>query len=332
MRHLSLFSLALLVANSAHADLGSIPKESGWSGFLLGGINVVNYKSNFYSGDDDNNTLATLGSPPSSSALAPLINADIRYTFADTRTQLFLGNLIQDAIRFDFTQQLGVRQELGDKGIVGGSFVFSAMPTKQWSDPFAVGVARSSTDIKSAGARVSWDKVWGSNFNASLTSRNIDVDEERSGQQYDAAHSTSYAPLLDRNGKINALELSYQWRFAPGQVLEPALVYRDADLDGRAQRYKQSGMQLTYGKRGAQWSLVSNLYLGQSSYDEANPLFGQYADANEFAVNAIFFWHKLFGVRALSATASAAYAQSSSDISFYDSQATRFSTGLLYNF
>ncbi len=38
MRHISLLGLGLLVANSAHADLGSIPKESGWSGFLLGGI------------------------------------------------------------------------------------------------------------------------------------------------------------------------------------------------------------------------------------------------------------------------------------------------------
>ncbi len=328
MRHLPLLGLGLLAANSAYADLGAIPKQSGWSGFLLGGINVIDYQSNFYSGNDDHSTIAGLDGPQSSSTVAPLLNADIRYTFADTRTQLFLGNLIQDAIRFDFTQQLGLRQELGDKGIVGGSLVFSAMPTEQWSDPYAVGVARSSTDINSTGARASWDKIWGSNFNASLTTRNIDVDEERSGSQYGA----ETAAKLDRNGKIHALELSYQWRFAPGQVLEPALIYRDADLDGSAQRYKQSGIQLTYAKRGPQWSLVNNLYLGQSNYDEANPLFGQYADADEFAANVIFFWHNLFGVSALSATASAAYAKSSSDISFYDSQATRFSTGLLYNF
>lgn len=56
--------------------------------------NVVNYESNFYSGDDDHNTLSGLGSPQSSSAVTPLINADIRYTFAYTRTQIFLGNLI----------------------------------------------------------------------------------------------------------------------------------------------------------------------------------------------------------------------------------------------
>ena len=121
MRHLPLLGLGLLAANSAYADLGAIPKQSGWSGFLLGGINVIDYQSNFYSGNDDHSTIAGLNGPQSSSTVAPLLNADIRYTFADTRTQLFLGNLIQDAIRFDFTQQLGLRQELGDKGIVGGS-------------------------------------------------------------------------------------------------------------------------------------------------------------------------------------------------------------------
>ena len=40
----------------------------------------------------------------------------------------------------------------------------------------------------------------------------------------------------------------------------------------------------------------------------------------------------LIGVNALAATFTAAYASADSDINFYDSQSTRFSTGLLYNF
>ncbi|MBP8152109.1 MAG: DUF2860 family protein, partial [Aeromonas sp.] len=92
------------------------------------------------------------------------------------------------------------------------------------------------------------------------------------------------------------------------------------------------GLQLTYAKRGPQWSIVSNLYAGKRKYDEANPLFGQRADADEFAINGTFFWHNLFGVKALAATFTAAYSGADSDIDFYDTQATRFSTGLLYNF
>ena len=206
MRNTTLLGLGLLVANSAYADLGSIPKESGWSGFLLGGVNVINYESNFYSGDDENSRLSGLGSPESSSTVTPLLNADIRYTFADTRTQVFLGNLIQDAIRFDFTQQFGIRQEMSDKGVVAGSMVFSGMPSEQWSDPFAVGVDRQSTDIKSKGVRFAWDKIWGSDFYGSLTTRNIEVDDEHSGKQYDQLKGTNYASKLDRNGKWHSME------------------------------------------------------------------------------------------------------------------------------
>jgi len=208
MRTLTLLSLGLLAANAAHADLGEIPKQSGWSGFLLGGVNAVSYKSNFYAGDDSNSRINDLGSPDSESGLTPLINADIRYTFADTRTQVFLGNLIQDAIRFDFTQQLGLRQEMGDKGIVATSLVFNAMPVELWSDPFATNVDRSSTDVKSKGVRFTWDNIWGSNFHGSLTSREVDLDEERSGQQYDLTHGTHYASMLDRNGKVHDMEIS----------------------------------------------------------------------------------------------------------------------------
>ncbi|MGY3884315.1 DUF2860 family protein [Aeromonas aquatica] len=332
MRNPVLLSLGLLVATTAHADLGAIPTQSGWSGFLLGGVTASSHESNFYAGGDSNSRIDNLGSPSSESAFSPLINADIRYTFADTRTQVFLGNLIQDALRFDFTQQLGIRQAMGDKGIVAGSVVFNVMPVELWSDPFATGVDRSSTDAKSKGVRFAWDKIWGSNFNGSITSREVDLDEERSGQQYDLAHGTHYAPMLDRNGKVNNMELSYQWHFGDGQVLEPAILYKQAKLDGSAESFKNTGLQLTYAKRGPQWSIVSNAYMGKRDYDEANPLFGQRADAKEFALTGTFFWHRLLGVKDLTGVITAAYSQADSDIAFYDNQTSVFSTGLLYNF
>lgn len=328
MRNTTLLGLSLLITTNVHADLGNIPKESGWSGFLLGGVNMLNYKSNFYSGEDSKERIHSLGNADSASTVNPLFNADIRYTFADTRTQIFLGNLIQDAIRFDFTQQLGIRQEMGDKGIVAGSVVFNAMPIEQWSDPFAVGVARQSTDIKSKGVRFAWDKIWGSHFYGSITTRNIEVDDEHSGSQFDATTEAK----LDRNGKMHALELSYQWHFAPNYLMEPAFIYRQADLDGSAQSYESNGMQLTFAKRASQWSFVSNVYMGKTKYDEANPIFNQQADSDEFAINGTFFWHRLFGIAPLSAMLTAGYAKSDSEIRFYNTESTVFSTGLLYNF
>lgn len=323
-----LLGLGLLAAGPLHAEIIEIPAQSGFSGFLLGGINASSYESNFYKGHDSHDRIDNLGSAERSDGLTPLINADLRYTFADTRTQLFLGNLIQDAVRFDFTQQLGVRQQIGDKGIIAGSYVFSALPTEQWQDPFATGVDRETTDRSSRGMRLSWDKIWGSNFNGKATVRKIDIDNEHSGERYghDVAHQ------LDRNGHEYAFELGYLWRFAPGQLLEPALVYKQADLDGRAESYDSTGVQLSYGVKGSQWSLVSNLYLGQRDYDAVQPLFGRRADANEFALGGSFFWHQLFGVAPLSGVVSASYAKADSDISFYDANASSLSAGLLYNF
>ncbi|WP_310597978.1 DUF2860 family protein [Aeromonas aquatica] len=332
MRNSVLLSLGLLVANAAHADLGAIPTESGWSGFLLGGVSASSHESNFYAGGDSHSLIDNLGSPQSESAFSALVNADIRYTFADTRTQVFLGNLIQDALRFDFTQQLGIRQAMGDKGIVAGSVVFNVMPVELWSDPFATGVDRSSTDAKSKGVRFAWDKIWGSNFNGSITSREVDLDEERSGQQYDLSHGTHYASMLDRSGKVHDMELSYQWHFGDGQLLEPAILYKQAKLDGSAESFDSKGLQLTYAKRGPQWSFVSNAYFGKRDYDEANPLFGQRADADELALTGTFFWHRLLGVKDLSGTVTIAYSQADADIAFYDTQTSSLSTGLLYNF
>lgn len=332
MRTLILLSIGLLTANAANADLGEIPQQSGWSGFLQGGVNAVSYASNLYADDSHPSLINDFSSPESERSLTPLFNADIRYTFADTRTQLFLGNFIQDAVRFDFTQQLGLRQEIGDKGVVATALLFNMTPVEQWSDPFAVDVSRSATDVKSKGVRFAWDKIWGSHVYASMTRRNMTLDEERSGQQYDQQHDTHYASMLDRNGTVHDMMLAYQFHFGQNQLLEPALLYQNARLDGRAERYQNTGMRLTYAKRTHQWTFVSNLYTGNRQYEEANPLFGQPADASEVAINGTFFWHNLFGVQALSASVTAGYAKANSDIDFYDSHASRVSTGLLYHF
>lgn len=68
MRNLTLLSLGLLAANAAHADLGEIPKQSGWSGFLLGGVNAVSYQSNFYAGDDNHSRINDLARPTARAA------------------------------------------------------------------------------------------------------------------------------------------------------------------------------------------------------------------------------------------------------------------------
>ncbi|WP_279496432.1 DUF2860 family protein [Aeromonas veronii] len=324
-----LLGMGALVASGVQAeDLGAIPGESGFSGSVLAGASVVETQSNFATGSAGRERIDALGTAAKQDNVAPAINGDLRYTFASTGSQLFLGNLIQDAIRGDGTQQFGLRQQLGNKGIVAGSLVFNATTVKVWRDPFAVGVARQESDVRSRGARLAWDNIWGSSLSGSVTSRDVRVDEESSGEQYGRA----VMGMLDRNGRVNSAELSYQFWLADDQFLEPALRYQKADLAGSAESYVSKGLQLTYAKTSPRWSFVSNLYLGKRDYDEANPLFGQRADSSDMAIDATLFWHQLFGIVPLSALLSASYANADSEIDFYDIRSTSMTTGLLYRF
>lgn len=329
MRSGLLLGMGVLLASGVQAEgLGAIPAQSGFSGSVLAGASVANIHSNFATGGDNSARIDDLGAAEKQGVVAPAINSDLRYTFASTGSQLFVGNLIQDAIRGDGTQQFGLRQQLGDKGIVAGSLVFNATPVKVWRDPFAVGVDRQESTQGSHGARLAWDNIWGSALSGSVTTRDVKVDEERSGEQ----SGSDAMGLLDRQGRVNTVDLSYQFQLADDQFLEPALHYQKADLAGRAESYVSKGLQLTYAKTSPQWSFVSNVYVGQRDYQEANPLFGQRADSRDMAIDATLFWHNLFGMASLSALVSASYADADSKIDFYDIRATSITTGLLYRF
>lgn len=331
MKKAALIISALLAVPSASAEIIKIPKESGFSGFFLGGVAYSDYSSNLFKGQSDSNeTHNGLDKKPKNrSKGTPLFGVDLRYTFADTRTQIFFGNLIQDAVQFDFTQQLGVRQEIGNKGIVGLSYVFPLLPTETWSDPYASG-KRDDTDMKSGGARLSWDKIWDSNFNASLTVRKFDIDEENSGASLSL--SDSDRDLLDRNGNSTSVSVSYNWILSPTDIVSPELTYGKVDLDGEAMAQDRTSARLTYIHIEKAWALSSNVFAGTVNYDKANPVFGKKADADEFGINASFFLNNIFGVEHLTSVTSASYSVSDSDIDFFKQDVNSVSTALLYQF
>lgn len=332
MKKLSLFLLTTMGACSAQAEIIKIPKESGFSGFVMAGVGAVEYESNMFKGaSDDNSSHNGLNnSPDSHSSAIPLFGVDLRYTFANSGTQLFFGNLIQDAVRFDFTQQLGIRQQISDMGIVSLGYVFPLMATETWSDPYQSG-HRKETDMKSGGARMAWDQILNSNFNAAYTVRKFDLDKERSGASL-AQLTDHERDQLDRNGDTQEFALSYDWNIAPNHVLRPEITFTKGDFDGKAMSYDKTMVQLSYGVTGSQWSLVTNAFGGQVSYDADNPIYGKKADSNEFGLSTTFFWHQLFGVNGLSGLVSASYSKSDSDIDFYDAYVSSVGTSLMYRF
>ena len=124
--------LGVMAAGMANA-LEPVPRESGFNGFIRPGIGYLQYKTNmvasflgFDLSDEQGSPLDE--SPDSESSAILLAPFSLGYTFAGTRTQIFLGTELTDLVRFDYSQQLGVKQEIGKFGLIQGGFLFTGIP------------------------------------------------------------------------------------------------------------------------------------------------------------------------------------------------------------
>ncbi|WP_019615792.1 DUF2860 family protein [Psychromonas ossibalaenae] len=332
-----LFPAALLVftMNTYASDVTAIPQQSGWDGFLMGGLGNTQFSSNFVSGTQMNSlssaeTDSLYNSPHTESSFAVQYNFDIRYTFAHSGTQIVLGNLMQDALRLDFSQQLGIRQKVNNEGIVSVSYLFSGMPSEVWADPYQTDAQRSSTEKSANGVRLGWEQVWATPLTLTYTRREQSLTEESSGRSLDLTANEQQS--LDRNGTINSLEGAYRWRLQNNQQLTGALIWENYDLQGDAMSRTRIGGQLTHSLSTQNYTIVSNLYAGALLYDENNPVYDTKTDTAETAVNVSLFRHNLFGVNSLSGLAAVLWGQSNSQEDFFDSTITRVSVGVVYKF
>ena len=138
---IALMIMVLLPGADFAQALQPIPRESGFSGFVRPGVGYASYKSNMvasFLGFDlsDKNTNSLIDSPDSQSTAIVLVPFALEYTFASTATQLFLGTELTDLIRFDLSQQIGVKQGIGKFGLLQAGFLFNAIPAQVWEDPY----------------------------------------------------------------------------------------------------------------------------------------------------------------------------------------------------
>jgi hypothetical protein len=314
-----------------------IPQESGFSGFINLGAGAITAKSNMIAG----NNLATIGkeridsltgSPDSENDVIPLINGELAYTFASTRTQLYLGNSFEDFIRFDTAALAGVRQELPDKSIMALSYVFSAIPTEVWADPYVVGQDRTETDRTSSGLRLGYDKILGSDFEIQFTWRSIGLDDELSGLTQ-LGLPADQAKLLNREGDSYEFEVIYPFRFKQGKhILAPAFSYRRLDLDGEAMANDHYQGQVTYAYIGETFSFTGNLILGIADADKTNPIYLEKREDDIYGVSLTVFYRRFLDVQGLSLVGTIGGFKSNSNIDFYDTTIGLLGLSVLYRF
>ena len=173
-----------LVASSAGAVKG-VPEQPGWSGFVQLGYSYNGIENNEVAGIGAGNYEeftpesidSIFDSPDGVTEGLPAFNFQVNYTL-ESRTQFYLGRELVDAVRFDFAQQAGVRQELADKSHISAAFVFSGIPTKVWEDPFVEGQNRGKSDRDSTGLRLAYGRILGSRMSAAYSALPVTFSRE----------------------------------------------------------------------------------------------------------------------------------------------------------
>ena len=341
----SLFTKVIIIvflgvfASTAYAQpYAKIPQESGFSGFVNGGAGLWRVEDNmvkkigfFQVSDDDINTLDN--KPRSETSVSPIFNYNVRYTFASTRTQIFLGSLLEDIIRFDAVTLLGVRQELPDQSVIAVSYVFSPIVTEVYKDPYATGTNRNGTDRNVNGVRLSYDDILGSDLSFQYTYRNLDIDSERSGRQLGL--SSSDQDRLDRNGDRHDVQVLYRFVLQDGGIkhaLIPSFRYSYFDLDGSAMTYDYFNFNLNYRFDVPKFAFAVNGYYGYADYDKRNPIFGKTREDDRYGFSLLGFYKRFLGVEGLALNATVTINRSDSNIDFYKSEVDLYALSLFYRF
>lgn len=327
---LAVLAAILLGGVDRAAALEPVAMESGFSGFIRPGVGYMRFKSNMvasFMGTDlsDEKTDSLFDDPDSESSAVVMAPFRLAYTFASTRSEVFLGTELTDLIRFDYAQQLGVKQEIGRFGILQAGVLFSGVPAKVWRDPYEVDRNRDETRQDSNGGRLVWDRIFGIPMQVQYTYRNIDIGSEKSGRSLPWLTS-SERDDLDRDGDRHIGEILYRFRFAKKHLLAPAFIYTNDDLDGEAMSGEAYDFQLSYDYRSTPVTFTANAFIGFQDYDEDNPIYRKERDDDRYGAQGALYYQnpwgwKLFGSNPMNFFVSAAAVVIDSDIDFYEQEA-----------
>ncbi|MEI6890756.1 MAG: DUF2860 family protein [Pontiella sp.] len=315
-----------------------IPEESGFSGFISAGIAVNHVTSSLIAGaslgDVSTDRIdSVFKSPQGKTAVMPAVNGGLAYTFAATRSQVYFGTSLEDFIRYDFTTALGIRQEVGELGIIEASALSNiAIPAQVYQDPYQVGGSRKETERQSRGARLAWYRMMGSGFDLQVSARKMNVDNEQSGSDPALNLTLGQQQLLERGGDEYKVRVQYQFRFNKKHTIKPTLSFTKLDLDGGAMKRDRVGVQLSYLYNGARWFFTTGVGVGSIVYDEENPIYKKKADSMLFNGSISLAYKNLFNIENLSLLGSLGYYEQDSEINFYDASIQSGSLRTVYSF
>jgi hypothetical protein len=329
-------ALLLGAAQELPAQLG-IPSTSGFGGFGVFAVAAMEGRTNFFASGPPllgaitrpvTRSVFTEAEPLRSPAL--LVGGEANYTFANTRTQVFVGGALEDILLLDVAIKLGVRQELPDKSVVSVAGIATPFPQKLWVDPYVEGVPRAFAKAAFPGFRIAWARILGTGLELTFTDRFFRFDAEQSGQWL--VDQGRLAPedvdLLDRNGDNMSFQAAY--RFRTGRhAFEPSLTYGRDNRNGGAMANDGLAALVNYRYISPKFILDANLVYGRRTHFEVHPVYGERVSRDRVGGSVTGIVPiEMFGSKKWNVWATTEYFVDNANVEFFDASLSALTLGL----
>jgi hypothetical protein len=330
-------TVVLLVAAPALPAQDVIPRTSGVGGFGIFALAAFSGRTNFFASGppllgpiSQPVTTSVFAAPAELKAPAALVGGEVNYTFANTRTQLFVLGALEDIFHLDVAIQLGVRQELPDKSILTVNGILTPFPQKLWTDPYVEGAVRDFAKTQVPGFRIGWGRILGTGLELTFTDRFFVFDAEQSGEWLvgQGRLNPNDVPLLNRNGDYLSIQAAYRIR-AGRHRFEPSVTYDRNNLDGAAMANDGFVARLNYRYFNPKIALDANVGYAHWEHDAIHPVYGVRVSRDRVGgriTAAVPI--ELLGSKKWSLWASAEYIYQDSNVDFFVSNLSAVTLGI----
>ena len=314
-----------------------LPTESGFSGYIeiLGAYISTNSQLNTDSDNKKTDSLDTSGERVNK--FRPLPLGLLRYTFADIRTQLFVGVLPENVAQGQFLVEAGARHILSNgTGLRASVIPLTPIAQKTWEDPFVIGQDRQRTDIDSYGFKLAAETILGTGLTVKYGWVRQSLDDEKSGNFLLSQPGSLITPDdlddLDRDAHFHRLTTEYSFQIGRRMRLTPILKYTRGDADGDANSFHALTPQLSFLYFGNQLQASVNVSAKAEWYDSRHPVFDKTRRDFSPGLFAILAYKNPFGFENFRIDWFNAFFKSNSNIDFYESSNFITAVGLGYTF
>ncbi len=314
------FSLAALAyPSSGNADQGA-SNSAGLSFRLSAGAGYISSKDQLRPNDGNKRVRDLDDNANRYDSVIPLASFDLRYTFAASGRQVYLGTPMSDEGPPGLT--LGGVWPFEDGGKIDvGIFV---MPFGDvWEDPYRVDRDRNETDKDTYGAKIDYTGILGTGFEAGYRLAYIDIDDDEIGRRFDD---------LERDGWVHALKLGYAHPLGERWKIVPEAGFTIGDIDGDANRYLGYRFKLGLQRFHAGHLLSLSAGVGYRDYDEEHPIFDKDRNDTLYNVFGLYTRSNLFGHAPLFCSLLAGFGHRRSNIDFLEADTIMSGLMLGYRF